>query len=79
MIVVDSSVWIDFLNGRKMPHVERLCAVLGNGEIVVGDLTVCEVLQGLASERAARQRLRPFAALRDRTYGGRGDCGRSGP
>lgn len=55
MIVVDSSVWIDFLNGRKAPHVARLQAILGNEEIIVGDLMLCEVLQGLASERATRQ------------------------
>ena len=55
MIVVDSSVWIDFLNGRKAPHVDRLRAILGNEEVIVGDLMLCEVLQGLDSERAARQ------------------------
>ena len=55
MIVVDSSVWIDFLNGRKVPHVDRLRAILGNEEVIVGDLMLCEVLQGLDSERAARQ------------------------
>ena len=55
MIVVDSSVWIDFLNGSNLPHVRRLRAVLGTVEIMVGDLMLCEVLQGLASERAARQ------------------------
>jgi predicted nucleic acid-binding protein len=55
LIVVDSSVWIDFLNGRKAPHVERLRAVLGVDEIIVGDLMLCEVLQGLDSELAARQ------------------------
>ena len=55
MIVVDSSVWIDFLNGRKAPHVERLSAVFGAEEIIVGDLMLCEVLQGLDGERAARQ------------------------
>jgi predicted nucleic acid-binding protein len=54
VIVVDSSVWIDFLNGRMAPHVERLRAILGAEEIVVGDLMLCEVLQGLESERAAR-------------------------
>ena len=54
MIVVDSSVWIDFLNGRNAPHVRRLRTVLGTDEVVVGDLMLCEVLQGLASERAAR-------------------------
>ena len=55
MIVVDSSVWIDFLNGRNAPHVRRLQAALGAEEIVVGDLMLCEVLQGLESERAARE------------------------
>lgn len=55
MIVVDSSVWIDFLNGRNLPHVRRLRATLGTDEIIVGDLMLCEVLQGLDSERAARE------------------------
>jgi predicted nucleic acid-binding protein len=54
LIVVDSSVWIDFLNGRNVPHVRRLRALLGTEEIAVGDLMLCEVLQGLVSERAAQ-------------------------
>jgi predicted nucleic acid-binding protein len=53
VIVVDSSVWIDFLNGRNAPHVRRLRALFGEDEIVVGDLMLCEVLQGLDSERTA--------------------------
>ena len=55
MIVVDSSVWIDFLNGSHAPHVQRLRTVLGTEEIGVGDLMLCEVLQGLESEQAARE------------------------
>ena len=55
MIVVDSSVWIDFLNGRNAPHVRRLSMVLGAEEVIVGDLMLCEVLQGLDSERAAQE------------------------
>lgn len=55
MIVVDSSVWIDFLNGRAAPHVRRLHAALGEEPIVVGDLVLCEVLQGLDSEREAQE------------------------
>jgi predicted nucleic acid-binding protein len=55
LIVVDSSVWIDFLNGRNAPHVATLRATLGTDEIIVGDLMLCEVLQGLANERAAQQ------------------------
>jgi predicted nucleic acid-binding protein len=53
VIVVDSTVWIDFLNGRDAPHVKRLDALLGASEIVLGDLMLCEVLQGLRSEREA--------------------------
>jgi predicted nucleic acid-binding protein len=54
VIVVDSSVWIDFLNGRDVPHVRRLRAIFGVEELIVGDLMLCEVLQGLDSERDAR-------------------------
>jgi predicted nucleic acid-binding protein len=54
VIVVDTSVWIDFLNGEDAPHVRRLRAALGVEEIAVGDLMLCEILQGLDSERDAR-------------------------
>jgi predicted nucleic acid-binding protein len=55
VIVVDSTVWVDFLKGRNVPHVRRLDAALGTTEIIVGDLMLCEVLQGLDSEREARE------------------------
>jgi predicted nucleic acid-binding protein len=55
VIVVDTRVWIDFLNGRNAAHVRKLRSVLGTDEVVVGDLMLCEVLQGLGSERSARQ------------------------
>jgi predicted nucleic acid-binding protein len=55
VIVVDSSVWIDFLNGRDAPHVKRLRAIIGTDEVTVGDLMLCEVLQGLDDERTARE------------------------
>jgi proteic killer suppression protein len=34
VIVVDGSVWIDFLNGRNAPHVRRLRAILGIDEVI---------------------------------------------
>jgi predicted nucleic acid-binding protein len=55
VIVVDTTVWIDFLNGRSAPHVKHLRVVLGTSEIVVGDLMLCEVLQGLENERVAQE------------------------
>jgi predicted nucleic acid-binding protein len=55
LIVVDSSVWIDFLNGRRTSHVTVLKTTLGQAEIIVCDLMLCEVLQGLDGEGAARR------------------------
>ena len=55
MIVVDTSVWIDFLNGRDTPPVRRFRGLLGGEEVAVGDLMVCEILQGLDSERSAME------------------------
>jgi len=53
MIVVDSSVWIDFLNGVTTPQVERLQELIGRVPLLVGDVILLEVLQGVASEREA--------------------------
>ena len=55
MIVVDSSVWIDFFNGRNVPQVRCLRMLLGSEAIIVGDLMLCGVLQGLESESEARE------------------------
>jgi predicted nucleic acid-binding protein len=55
VIVVDTSVWIDFLNGRNPPHVRKLRESFGSKEIIVGDLMLCEVLQGLDSEASAQR------------------------
>jgi len=55
LIVVDSSVWIDFLTGRATRPVAALQTALGEDEILVGDLMLCEILQGLGDDRAARR------------------------
>lgn len=46
MILVDSSVWIDYVNGRSTRHTDRLDGLLGGEELLTGDLIVAEVLQG---------------------------------
>ena len=66
MIVVDSSVWIDFFNGVSTPEVERLDGWLGVTPLAIGDLILVEVMQGFRSERdvaTARQLLRSLALL----------------
>lgn len=60
MILVDSSVWIDYFNGAITPQTERLDSLLGRQPLAIGDLILAEVLQGFASERdfnAARMML----------------------
>lgn len=55
MILVDSSVWIDYFRGAITPHTERLEVLMGSGDLVVGDLILTEVLQGFSSERDFNQ------------------------
>ncbi len=50
MILVDSSVWIDYFNGKKTSQTDWLDSALGNKPILIGDLILTEVLQGFQSE-----------------------------
>ena len=63
MIFVDSSVWIDYFNGRGTPKTNWLDSALGNEQIIVGDLILAEVLQGFQSDndfKTARKLLLTF-------------------
>lgn len=51
MILVDSSVWIDYFNGTIAPQTEILDRLLSNELLATGDLILTEVLQGFADER----------------------------
>lgn len=56
MILVDSSVWIDHFRGTKTEEVSRLRTMIEEDEdLLVGDLVLCEVLQGVRSEAQARE------------------------
>lgn len=55
MIVVDTSVWIDHLNDIATPEVIVLRGLVGQQPILMGDLILCEVLQGIRSDREAAQ------------------------
>ncbi|MFW6181833.1 MAG: PIN domain nuclease [Spirochaetota bacterium] len=46
MILVDTTVWIDYFTGRFSPETRYLEQALDTDEIVVGDIILCEVLQG---------------------------------
>lgn len=51
MILVDSSVWIDYFRGAATPQAERLDSLLGSEPVATGDLILAEVLQGFVSDR----------------------------
>jgi predicted nucleic acid-binding protein len=55
MILVDSSVWIDYFRGTNTPETDRLDALLGVEPVATGDLVLAEVLQGFSSEQDFNQ------------------------
>jgi len=57
MIVVDTSVWIDFFNGRSTDESDLLHDLLGREPILIGDLILAEVLQGFRVEEDFREAL----------------------
>ncbi len=55
MIIVDSSVWVDYFNGKISKETDSLDAMLGNQEILIGDLILTEILQGFQEDRLFRE------------------------
>lgn len=51
MILVDTSVWVDYFRGTPTRQTDLLDALLGNEPLAIGDLILTEVLQGFAGER----------------------------
>lgn len=70
MLIVDASVWIDYFNGTVNAHTDMLDQILGHREIGIGDITLCEVLQGLRRQKdfdTAREAMLQFPVF---TMGG---------
>ena len=55
MIVVDSSVWIDYFTGNDSPEADHLDSLLGQELIAIGDLVLTEVLQGFRTDKDFRK------------------------
>ena len=51
MILVDSSVWIDYFNGYNTTETTELDLLLGVEPIAIGDIILTEVLQGFRSDK----------------------------
>jgi predicted nucleic acid-binding protein len=51
LILVDSSVWIDYFNGKITPQTDKLDELLDSEPIAIGDLILTEVLQGFRYDK----------------------------
>lgn len=71
MILVDSSVWIDYFRGTPTPEADMLDTLLGSEPLVIGDLVLAEVLQGFVSDRDFKQAMDLLTALTVIDLGGR--------
>jgi hypothetical protein len=70
VILVDSSVWIDYFNGTPTRQSERLDMLLGSEPVLAGDLVLVEVLQGLGSDRDFNQAKKLLTSLNVVELGG---------
>lgn len=71
MILVDSSVWIDYFSGAITPQTEKLDRLLNSELLAIGDLMLTEVLQGFAGEREFNQARKLLTSLTVVDLGGR--------
>ncbi|MBI5447059.1 MAG: PIN domain nuclease [Deltaproteobacteria bacterium] len=60
--LVDTSVWVDLFRGTPVPAVDRLKALIGREILLLGDLILAEILQGVRTEEEARLVEAAFAA-----------------
>src|SRR5690348_3606120 len=52
MVIVDTTVWIDYLGGIVNPHTDWLDRKITLQRIGLTDLILCEILQGIRAESA---------------------------
>jgi predicted nucleic acid-binding protein len=71
LILVDSSVWIDYFNGTFTPQTDKLDSLLGRELLAIGDLILTEVLQGFADERDFHEARKMLTSLTVVELGGR--------
>jgi predicted nucleic acid-binding protein len=54
VILVDTSVWIDYLRDNPTNEARTLDQLIDRVPILVGDLVLCELLQGFRSDQEAK-------------------------
>ena len=71
MILVDSSVWIDYFRGVASRQTDKLDDLLGSEPLAIGDLILTEVLQAFDGEREFNRALELLPSLVVVEMGGR--------
>ena len=51
MIIADTSVWIDYFNGKHTQHTDYLDDSINEGIVAIGDLILLEILQGFRNDK----------------------------
>jgi len=67
VVIVDTTVWIDYLRGARNPETQWLETEADRRRLGLTDLILCEVLQGVRSEREfgqVRTELQRFALFK---------------
>lgn len=66
MILVDTSVWIDYFNGLATWQADALDNALSEETVLIGDIILAEILQGFDKDsdyRKAKQALDPLECI----------------
>jgi predicted nucleic acid-binding protein len=71
LILVDSSVWIDYFKGTITPQTEKLDSLLASELLAIGDLILTEVLRGFSDERDFNEARKLLTSLTIVDLGGR--------
>ena len=70
MVIIDSTVWIDYLRGIVSKETAWFESELKRQRFGLTDLILCEILQGVADENIARQVLRELSLFQIYDTGG---------
>ena len=70
MVIVDTSVWVDYFNGAQTSQTDWLDLEVEQQRLGLTDLILCEVLQGVRDERQAGEVRRALLKFEMFTMGG---------
>ena len=70
MVIVDTTVWIDYLHGTNNGHTAWLDREIGRQPLGLVDLILCEILQGISGDPAFAQTLKDLSRFHVFSTGG---------